>query len=147
MHKFLEATAGQYMTRTEQTVTRHTTIRELKTMFDDAGFNAFPVRENGDVVGLVTKFDFLKCFAFTPNRMVPGYDELLSRTVVDVMTPEFIYVDPATKLTRVLQLMVDHRMKSIPVLDPEQRLAGIIAREDVIRALQRCNDGRTPFIG
>jgi CBS-domain-containing membrane protein len=79
--------------------------------------------------------------------MVPGYDELLSRTVVDVMTPEFIYVDAATKLTRVLQLMVDHRMKSIPVLDPEQRLAGIIAREDVIRALQRCNDGRTPFIG
>jgi CBS-domain-containing membrane protein len=135
------------MTRTVQTVTRHTTMRELKTMFDDAGFNAFPVRENGDVVGLVTKFDFLKCFAFTPNRMVPGYDELLSRTVVDVMTPEFIYVDPATKLTRVLQLMVDHRMKSIPVLDPEQRLAGIIAREDVMRALQRCNDDRTPFTG
>ena len=147
MHKFLEATAGQYMTRTVQTVTRDTTMRELKTMFDDAGFNAFPVRENGDVVGLVTKFDFLKCFAFTPNRMVPGYDELLSRTVVDVMTPEFIYVDPATKLTRVLQLMVDHRMKSIPVLDPEQRLAGIIAREDVMRALQRCNDDRTPFTG
>ena len=147
MHKFLEATAGQYMTRSVQTVTRDTTMRELKNLVDEADYNAFPVREGGDVVGLVTKFDFLKCFAFTPNRMVPGYDELLSRTVVDVMTPEFIYVDAATKLTRVLQLMVDHRMKSIPVLDPEQRLAGIIAREDVIRALQRCNDGRTPFIG
>jgi len=147
VHKFLEATAGQYMTRSVQTVTRDTTMREFKDLVDEADYNAFPVREGGDVVGLVTKFDFLKCFAFTPNRMVPGYDELLSRTVVDVMTPEFIYVDPATKLTRVLQLMVDHRMKSIPVLDPEQRLAGIIAREDVIRALQRCNDGRTPFIG
>ena len=67
--------------------------------------------------------------------MVPAYDDLLSRTVADVTTPEFIYVDPATKLTRVLQLMVDHRMKSIPVLDGEQRLAGIIAREDVMRAL------------
>ena len=33
------------------------------------------------------------------------------------MTPEFIYVDPATKLTRVLQLMVDHRIRSVPVLD------------------------------
>ena len=135
------------MTRTVRTVMRDMTMRELKNLVDDTDFNTFPVRDGGDVVGLVTKFDFLKCFAFTPNRMVPGYDELLSRTVVDVMTPEFIYVDPATKLTRVLQLMVDHRMKSIPVLDPEQRLAGIIAREDVIRALQRCNDGRTPFIG
>ena len=147
MHKFLEATAGQYMTPSVRSVARDTTMHELKKLFDDADFNAFPVCEGGDVIGLVTKFDFLKCFAFTPNRMVPGYDELLSRTVVDVMTPEFIYVDPATKLTRVLQLMVDHRMKSIPVLDPEQRLAGIIAREDVMRALQRCNDDRTPFTG
>ena len=138
MHKFLEATAGQYMTRTVKTVTRDTTMRELKRTFDDADFNCFPVRENEDVVGLVTKFDFLKCFAFTPSRMVPGYDELLSRTVADVMTPEFIYVDPGTKLTRILQLMVEHRMKSIPVLDAGQRLVGIIAREDVMRALQRC---------
>jgi CBS domain-containing protein len=83
----------------------------------------------------VSNFDFLKCFAFNPVRMVPAYDDLLSRMVADVMTPEFIYVDPATKLTRVLQLMVDHRMKSLPVLDVEQRLVGIIAREDIMRAL------------
>ena len=145
MHKFLEATAGQYMTPTVKTVARDTTMRELKQTFDDADFNCFPVRENGEVVGVVTKFDFLKCFAFNPGRMVPGYDDLLSRTVADVMTPEFIYVDPATKLTRVLQLMVDHRMKSIPVLDAGQRLVGIIAREDVMRALQRCTDSRAPL--
>ena len=135
MHRFLEATAGQYMTSMVKTVTRDTTMRELQRMYDEDDFNCYPVRENGDIVGLVSKFDFLKCFAFNPGRMVPAYDELLSRTVADVMTPEFIYVDPATKLTRVLQLMVDHRMKSIPVLDGEQRLAGIIAREDVMRAL------------
>ena len=74
--------------------------------------------------------------------MVPAYDELLSRTVSDVMTPEFIYVDPATKLTRVLQLMVDHRIKSVPVLDADQRLAGIIAREDIMRAVTRARANR-----
>ncbi len=70
-----------------------------------------------------------------PRPHGPAYDDLLSRTVGEVMTPEFIYVDPATKLTRVLQLMVNHRTKSIPVLDAEQRLVGIIAREDIMRAL------------
>ena len=75
MHKFLEASAGQYMTRAVQTVTRDTTMREFKSLVDDADFNTFPVREGGDIVGLVTKFDFLKCFAFNPGRMVPGYDE------------------------------------------------------------------------
>lgn len=135
MHKFLEATAGQYMTGVVKTVTRDVTMRELKRMFDADDFNCYPVRDGDEVVGLVSKFDFLKCFAFNPGRMVPAYDHLMSRSVADIMTPEFIYVDPATKLTRVLQLMVDHRMKSIPVLDARQRLAGIIAREDVMRAL------------
>lgn len=123
------------MTRAVQAVTRDTTMREFKKLVDEADFNTFPVREGNDIVGLVTKFDFLKCFAFNPARMVPGYDELLSRTVADVMTQEFIYVDPSTKLTRVLQLMVDHRIRGIPVLDAEQRLAGIISRGDVMRAL------------
>jgi CBS-domain-containing membrane protein len=135
MHRFLEASAGDYMTRTVQTVGRDTTMRELQRMFDEVDFNAFPVRENDDIVGLVTKFNFLKCFAFSPGRMVPGYDDLLSRRVAEVMTPEFIYVDAGTKLPRVLQLMVDHRIKSIPVLDAGQRLVGIIAREDIMRAL------------
>ena len=135
MHRFLEATAGQFMTRTVKTVARDTTMRELQRMFDEDGFNYYPVREGEDIVGVVSNFDFLKCFAFNPSRMVPAYDELLSRTVADVMTPEFIYVDPATKLTRVLQLMVDHRMKSVPVLDAHQRLAGIISREDIMRAV------------
>ncbi|MBA4033238.1 MAG: transcriptional regulator [Bradyrhizobium sp.] len=135
MHRFLEATAGQFMTRTVKTVTRDTSMRELQRMFDEDGFNYYPVREGEDIVGVVSNFDFLKCFAFSPSRMVPAYDELLSRTVADIMTPEFIYVDPGTKLTRVLQLMVDHRMKSVPVLDANQRLAGIISREDIMRAV------------
>ena len=135
MHRFLEATAGQYMISAVKTVTRDTTMRELQRMFDADDFNCYPVLEGDYVIGLVSKFDFLKCFAFNPGRMVPAYDDLLSRTVGEVMTPEFIYVDPATKLTRVLQLMVNHRTKSIPVLDAGQRLVGIIAREDVMRAL------------
>ena len=135
MHRFLEATAGQYMTREVKTVTRDTTMRELHNMFEADDFNCYPVREGDDIVGVVSHFDFLKCFGFNPGRMVPAYDDLMSRMVMDVMTPDFIYVDPGTKLTRVLQLMVDHRMKSLPVLDAGQRLVGVIARQDIMRAL------------
>lgn len=137
LYKFLEEVVADNMTRAVKTVSRDVTMRQLGTMFDDDDFNGYPVKENSQVIGLVTKFDFLACFAFTPAHMVPRYDDLMSRTVADVMTADFIYVNGATKLTRVLQLMVEHRIRSIPVIDAE-RLTGIISREDIMRALERC---------
>ena len=141
MYKFLEQTVADHMTRAVKTVTRELTMRELGEMFRRDDFNAYPVEDDGQIVGLVSKFDLLKCFAFTPNQMVPRYDDLMKRTVADVMTSEFIYVRSDTKLTRVLQLMVEHRFRSIPAIDSGHRLAGIISREDILRALDACADG------
>jgi CBS domain-containing protein len=138
VYKFLEETVAGHMTRAVKTVRRELSVRELGVMFEQDDFNTYPVEDDGQVVGIVTKFDVLKCFAFTPNQMVPRYSELMNRTVADIMIPEFIYVGADTRLTRVLQLMVEHRLRSIPVIDGHQRLAGIIAREDVLRALASC---------
>jgi CBS domain-containing protein len=123
------------MTKAVSTVTRGVTVRELGDMIKRDDFNTYPVEEDGQVVGIVTKFDMLKCFAFTPSQMVPRYSDLMNRTVADVMISEFIYIRPDTRLTRVLQLMVEHRIRSLPVIDGASRLVGIIAREDVLKAL------------
>src|SRR5579863_4489790 len=113
------------MTRNVKTVTPEVSVRELNQMFERDDFNTYPVEEDAQVVGLVTKFDLLQCFAFTPNQMVPRYDDLMNRTVADIMTTAFIYVGADTKLTRVLQLMVEHRIRSIPAIDKDLRLVGI----------------------
>ena len=135
MYKFLQQTVEKYMTRNVKTVTRDLSVRELNEMFERDDFNTYPVDEDSQIVGLVTKFDVLKCFAFTPSQMVPHYDDLMNRTVADIMISAFIYVAADTRLTRVLQLMVEHRIRSIPVMDNEHRLVGIVTRRDVLRAL------------
>ena len=53
------------MTPTVVTVERKTTIGQLGALFEKHDFNAFPVMEDGKVLGIVTKFDFLRTFAFT----------------------------------------------------------------------------------
>ena len=136
MYGFLACTASQFMTPTVITVERQTTIGQLGALFEQHDFNAFPVMEDGKVLGLVTKFDFLRTFAFTSSQMVPHYDDLMSRRVADVMTEAIVHVDPTLPLTRVLQLMVSLKMRSFPVLTPEQQLVGMISREDVMRALR-----------
>lgn len=138
MHRFLEETVADHMTTAIKTVTRKVSMEQLKKRFDADDFNAYPVVENGDMLGLMTKFDFLKVFALKPSSMVPHYDELMKQTVGDAMTNDFVCVNPATKLTRVLQLMVEHRVRSIPVIRGENDLVGIISREDIIHALWLC---------
>jgi CBS domain-containing protein len=138
LYRFLEQTAADSMTRNAKTVSRGLTLRELEELFERDDFNSYPVEEDSQIVGLVSKFDFLACFVFTPAHMMPRYENLMKQTVADVMTPDFIYVRGDTRLTRVLQLMVDHRIRSMPVIEGDQRLLGMISREDVMRALRLC---------
>ena len=48
-----------------------------------------------------------------------------------------VHVEPATPLTRVLQLMVSLKIRSFPVLGPDRQLQGMISRGDVMRALKQ----------
>jgi CBS domain-containing protein len=136
MYGFVGCTVKQYMTRTVLTVKRQTTMRELAALFEKHDFNAFPVVEEGKLLGIISKFDFLRAFAFTTNQVVPHYSELMSRSAAAVMTEAVVNVDPTCPLTRVLQLMVSLKTRSFPVMSPEGQLEGMISREDVMRALQ-----------
>ena len=136
MYRFLESTAGQYMTPAVKSVTRQCTMAELESLLKQYDFDAMPVVENGSMLGIVTKFDFLRVFGFTTGQMVPRYDELMKRTVGDVMTEAVVNVEPETPLTRVLQLMVSLKIRSFPVLGPNRQMLGMISRGDVMRALK-----------
>jgi CBS domain-containing protein len=136
MYRFLECTVGQYMTRDVAVVAPQATLRELEGLFAARDFNAFPVVDHGRLIGIVTKFDFLKAFIFTTTQMVPHYDELMSGKVAEVMTREILDVQPDAPLTRVLQMMVSLKARSFPVRDSSGRLTGIISREDIMRALE-----------
>lgn len=136
MYRFLEYAVGQCMTHSVKTVTRETTLRELETLFEQHDFNAFPVMDGETMLGLVTKFDFLKAFAFTTGQLLPRYDELMNKMAGDVMTEAVVHVDPASPLTRTLQLMVNLKTRSFPVVARDGHLVGIIAREDIMRALK-----------
>lgn len=139
MYKFLECTVGQYMTKNPVSVTRDVTLRDIENMLHNHDFNALPVVENGKLVGIATKFDFLKAFAFTTRQLVPHYDELMSRKVGDVMTVAVVTVEPSSPLTRALQLMVDMKARSLPVVE-DGKLVGMVSRTDIMRALQSATE-------
>jgi CBS domain-containing protein len=141
MYRFLACTADQYMTRAVITVTRDVTLRELEGLFEKHDFNSFPVVGEGKMLGIITKFDFLKAFAFTTGQMAPHYDELMNRQAAEMMTEVVVSVEPTTPLTRVLATMVNLKARSLPVIGPGRELLGMISREDVMRALREATSG------
>ena len=136
MRGFLELTVSDAMTHPVATVDPDLTVGELEAWFERDDYNSFPVVRDERLVGIVTKFDFLRNFIFTPQSMVPHYAELMQRRVGDIMRRKPTSVASDAPLPRVLQLMVDMTIKSFPVVAGE-RVVGIISREDVIRALRR----------
>jgi CBS domain-containing protein len=57
------------------------------------------------------------------------------------MARDVIHVGPDTPLTRVLEIMVANRTRSLPVLDAHGAVLGVISRQDLIRALDDATQG------
>jgi len=137
MYEFLQWTAGDNMTRPVRSVTPETTVADLYGLFAADDFEAYPVVRDDTVVGMVSKLDALKPFAFAEDQLVPHYKEGMATTVDTIMSTNVIAVQPDAYLQRVLELMIKHRIKSLPVVDEWRSLLGIIAREDIMQAMAR----------
>jgi CBS domain-containing protein len=144
VYEFLKYWVEDVMTPDPIRVDPATPIHEAERILEKHDFNGLPVvEETGELVGIVTKLDLLKAFRFTDETMLPPYDEIMQKPVESIMTRDVRTVCPRTLLTRVLEKMIDSRVKSFPVLDAS-RLVGMVAREDVLRGLRRGTAGVNP---
>ena len=146
MYEFLQQTVADNMTRAVRSVTPEMTVGDLYRLFAADDFEAYPVARNNTLVGVVSKLDALKVFAFQKDQILPHYMDGMGTTVDEIMTTNVVTVEQDTRLQRVLQLMIEHRIKSLPVIDQWRNLVGIIAREDVMRAMERCTLRHEPAI-
>ena len=61
--------------------------------------------------------------------------ELTKRTADEVMTANPITVTPDTPLLDALRLLLQHKIKRLPVVDAEGRMVGLVGRGAILQAL------------
>src|SRR5215470_15036757 len=86
MYEFLEYQVIDAMTCQPLTITRATPLAEIEVLFAQHEFNCLPVTEEGALLGIVTKLDVLRAFAFGPRTVVPRYEEIMHQPAETVMT-------------------------------------------------------------
>lgn len=136
MYEFLEYRVEDFMTSPPIAIGSDATLLDAEQVFEKHEFNCLPVTKDDRLIGILTKLDFLKAFAFTPGCMIPPYQQIMREKISTVMNQDPVTVMADAPLTRVLQKLVETRYKSFPVVRGLE-LVGIIAREDIARAL-RC---------
>ena len=137
MYEFLQYQVRDAMTADPIAISPKVKLREVEALFESHDFNGVPiVDDQGCLLGILTKFDLLKAFSFDAHTLIPHYDEIMEQTAENIMTHDPVSVEPHLPLSRLLQKLVEMRTKSLPVVE-NRRLVGIIAREDVLKALRR----------
>ena len=144
MYEFLYYRVKDVMTSDPTVVRQDVTLSEVEVIFEENDFNGLPVvGRSNELIGMITKLDLLKAFDFTRKSKVPHYETITAQRVLEVMTENLHAVYPESPLTRVLQQMIETGHKSFPVVE-DDHVVGIVAREDVMRALARAAEGQLP---
>jgi CBS domain-containing protein len=141
MEKRIEATEVRtVMTRAPVTVGPDTGLRALQALFERHDFNGLPVvGGDGELLGMVTKLDFLKMFSPDRRRFIPDIRSIWAERVADIMSRGLITVTPGDTIATAADLMVQSRLRSLPVVERRghaQRLVGIVSRSDVMRCVR-----------
>jgi CBS-domain-containing membrane protein len=157
-------TARDIMTHDVETASPDDDVGEMLTRLARAEFNGFPITEDGLVVGIVTQGDLVDLFQpsdrtlWIPVGFPPflesltyavdlSWDELdvgmdmarnAGRPIREVMTENVVTVGPKADIDGMLALLADEErdINRLPVTDEAGALLGIVAREDLLRALR-----------
>ena len=112
------------MTTGVETVAPGDTIRVAAEKMDALDVGSLPVCDGERLVGMVTDRDLaVRAVAIgrDPNRTA----------VVEAMTPELVYAREEQPVGEAVDLMREHGIRRLPIVDQRQRLVGIVALADL----------------
>ena len=134
------------MTREVITIRKDSDLGEASRLLSENRINSLPVVDDaGRVAGIVTEADVLVMAGLTRGHTIReivghllGERATLPKETSRVekfMSAPAITVRPEVDVREAAAIMGARRFKSLPVVDGEGRVAGIVSRSDIIKAI------------
>ena len=141
-------TVQDVMTKSVVTVTEETPFAEIADTMAEHRISGLPVLDaERRVTGIVTEADLLRKQEYRGGGHRPLRDRIrrhgeaeAKAAAVDargLMSTPVVSVTPDTSIAQAARLLNRHGFKAMPVIDKDDRLAGIVARRDLLRVFQR----------
>lgn len=120
------------------TVAPQDKLTTVKEIFDQHHIHHIPVVRFKEMVGLISKTDFLYFIrGFTRNEEDRFVNEarLRAYTAEDIMTTGLAKIDPEERINVALTIFLENRFHAVPIVNEEKELVGIVTTFDIIKAL------------
>ena len=115
--------ADELIIRDVVTASPDQTVRDVDAMMERAGVSGAPVvDETGEVLGIISGTDI------RPYLEVGESDE-----VREAMTDEVITAPEDVSPREALELMYEHKIERVPIVDEEDRLIGLITMQGILQ--------------
>src|SRR2546428_12254166 len=111
------------MSGTVRTASLSQTLHQVARVMKDEDVGSLPVVEDGSLVGVVTDRDIVV-------RAVAEGRDPDTVTVGEVLSRDPVTIEPDQTLDQALQLMAQHQVRRLPVVDGGE-LVGVVAQADV----------------
>lgn len=112
------------MTARPRCVTPDTPVRQVAEVMEADDIGAVPVLEGEQLSGMVTDRDIV-------IRAIAKGKDPSGMPVREIFSREVVTVGPDDDLSNALQLMAEHQVRRLPVVDENNRLVGIVSQADV----------------
>lgn len=133
----------EVMTKDPVTVRPGTSIKEALAILAANHVTALPVATpRGMVCGVVSEADLIRELLPRDPRAheMPQVDDRQRSAVVeDVMAQQPVTVHPDTDLAEAVELLTSSTLKTVPVVDRQGHLQGVLSRSDIVRLLARAD--------
>jgi CBS domain-containing protein len=148
-HGRFHSTVRDVMTTDVVTVDRITPYKEVVGLMADHRISAVPVLVMGRyVAGVVSEDDLLTARDKAARQAQTGKTGHLpwprhqgkqhpKLTAGEIMSSPAVTIHPDAPIPRAARLLHDHRIKRLPVVDPDGKLIGIVSRRDLLRVFLR----------
>lgn len=124
--------AYQVMSRSVLALRVEDTVETAWHRLAARGVRQAPVLEpHRGVVGMVSERELLTVLDLVGKTPTGG----LERQVGEVMASPVICADPVTDVRRVARVLLETGLTALPIVDEAGRLAGILSRGDILRAV------------
>jgi CBS domain-containing protein len=127
------------MTHPAITVAPKTTVRDAQQIMHDYHIRHLPVVEGSRLVGMLSSGDIRRAAPSSATSLSVWEMRYLweKLTVSEVMTRPLITVTPETSMLEAVRLLYEYRFNSLPVVDADKKLIGILTEVDLYLLLLR----------